>query len=121
MHSFRCIPLDDVEHGAALVRDQLVALQSAREQAHGLLGHLRDHTPLIDPLRTGAIRRHDLPPESGSPRQLPQQLVVVCMRADPEPDDLVRVAHPEGTAGESDPHRVDRTTGVHLLEAKARM
>jgi hypothetical protein len=58
---------------------------------------------------------------SSTRRKVPQQLIVVGMRANPEPDDLVRVAHPEGTVGESDPHRVDRTTGVHELEAKARM
>lgn len=49
------------------------------------------------------------------------QLTVVCVRADPEPDHVVPLAHSKRTIGEPHANREDRSVGVNLLEAKARV
>lgn len=43
------------------------------------------------------------------------------MRADPEPDKVLALAHREGAIPRSDANREDGSSGVHLLEAEARM
>ena len=87
--------------------------------------------------------RGAVPHELTSPRRLPQrpigtsrsskrgfpsvllksgdQAVVVCVRADPEPDHVVPLAHSKRTIGEPNANREDRSRGVDLLEAKARV
>lgn len=52
--------------------------------------------------------------------QLPQERVVVGVRADPEPHKGVTVAHRESAVTEPDAGGVDRAGGVNLLEAEAR-
>lgn len=51
--------------------------------------------------------------------QMRQQLVVVAVRADPEPDHVVAVTHTEGTVRETDSHREDGPRRVDLLESQA--
>ncbi len=43
------------------------------------------------------------------------------MAADPEPRDLILLKQPNGSVPKVDAHRVDRFTGVNLLELQARM
>ena len=67
----------------------------------------------------GRIRSASIAPRSGS--EFLQQLVIVRVRADPEPDDLIAGANTERSIAEADRRRVDGTRGVHRLEAQARM
>lgn len=48
-------------------------------------------------------------------------MVVVCVRADPEPDHVAALAHTKRTIGEPNAEREDRSRGMDSLEAKARV
>jgi len=43
------------------------------------------------------------------------------VRSDPEPDDVISVAHTQRSIPQPDPNGMDRARGVHLLEAQARV
>lgn len=49
------------------------------------------------------------------------QLIIVCVRTDPVPDDLVTIANPDGTVAESDSHGINRLLWMDLLKAQAWM
>jgi hypothetical protein len=54
--------------------------------------------------------------------ELLQEPIIICMGADPEPDDRVTFHSSQGTVGDAHPCRVDRgRTRVHLLETEARV
>ena len=48
-------------------------------------------------------------------------MIIVGVRADPEPDHVISFTHRERPIGQTHPRRKDRTRGVHLLESKARV
>src|SRR5882672_1768967 len=48
-------------------------------------------------------------------------VVVVGVRADPEPDDVLSLANAEGSVLNPDPHGEYGASGMNLLEAEARM
>ena len=51
--------------------------------------------------------------------QVLEKVVILSVRADPEPSDLVILEKPEGTESESHAHRVNGLPIVNLLEVKA--
>lgn len=53
--------------------------------------------------------------------QLVKKAVILRVRADPEPDDLLVLQEPEGSVSESHADRVDGVAIVNLLEVEARM
>src|SRR6266545_3134436 len=50
-----------------------------------------------------------------------QELVVIGMGADPKPNDHITVSHAHGAVTDTNPCRVDRWVGMHLLEVEPRM
>src|SRR5215475_13686994 len=53
--------------------------------------------------------------------QPPQQLVIRCMRPNPKPDHLIRLAYAYGTVSPTHPHGVNRPGGMHTFPAETRM
>src|SRR5271157_4539152 len=55
------------------------------------------------------------------PSTLTQQMVVFCMRADPEPEDIIAFPNPDRPIVQPDASREDRAGGMDLPETQARM
>ena len=55
------------------------------------------------------------------PSTLTQQMVVFCMRADPEPEDIIAFQNPDRPIVQPDASREDRAGGMDLPETQARM
>jgi hypothetical protein len=53
--------------------------------------------------------------------QVVEQSIILSMRADPEPDDLVTLQEPEGAVSQGHADRVNRFANVDLLKLQARM
>ena len=58
---------------------------------------------------------------TGTQRQVLKKPVILSVRADPEPSDLIILEKPEGTESEGHAHRVNGLAIVNLLEVEARM